>query len=373
MKYHIAISGGGTGGHVMPALALAEELTRRDATVTLFGTHRGIEAKVVPKAGLELVTFNAKPLIGGSLLNRIGALGALAVAVVKARRELTSRGIALVISVGGYASMPASLAALTLRIPLVLVEPNALPGIASRVTARFSQKIFTAFHASGSRLAKNSLDSRIHRTGVPLRKSLIKTLSKAPSARRPESPYRFFVFGGSQGAKQLNDHIPDAIALLNDYLKPERIEVVHQTGDLQLDEVDRRYMAHGIKATVIAFEHSMETRYNWSDVVVCRAGATTIAELALAKRPAVLIPLTHIGGGEQVENARAYALSGGGLVLDGSKCSTKACHEILASIMSVKEKWLEMGKLASEFINPRSTEDIIDKCEHLLISRTTRN
>ncbi|MCH2409810.1 undecaprenyldiphospho-muramoylpentapeptide beta-N-acetylglucosaminyltransferase [Myxococcota bacterium] len=366
MKHQIVISGGGTGGHVMPALALAEEIRKRGRSVSLFGTRRGIENSIVPSTGIELTTFDTKPLIGGSLVQQIGAVRALSTSIFKARRELILQNVSLVISVGGYASLPAAFAALTLNLPLVLLEPNALPGLASKVTARFAKKIFTAFPVTGLRLTGVENDPRVYPTGIPLRSSLVYTLDNTPKLDTPQSPYRFFVFGGSQGAKQLNDHIPDALALLNNHLNPESIEVVHQTGELQRDEVERKYKTHGIQATVIPFEHSMGTRYKWSDVVICRSGAMTIAELSLAKRPAVLIPLSHIGGGEQIENARAFASAGRGLILNGSVFTKTTCFEALVSLMSLKDQWTSMTAKPAPFADAKSSEKIVNACEAFL-------
>ena len=366
MKQQIVISGGGTGGHVMPALALAEEIRKRGRSVSLFGTRRGIENSIVPSTGIELTTFDTKPLIGGSLVQQIGAVKALSPSIFKARRELILQNVSLVISVGGYASLPAAFAAVTLNLPLVLLEPNALPGLASKVTARFAKKIFTAFPLTGLRLTGVENDPRVYSTGIPLRSSLVYTLDSTSKLDTPQSPYRFFVFGGSQGAKQLNDHIPDALALLNNHLNPESIEVVHQTGELQRDEVERKYKTHGIRATVIPFEHSMGTRYKWSDVVICRSGAMTIAELSLAKRPAVLIPLSHIGGGEQIENARAFASAGRGLILNASAFTTTTCFEALVSLMSLKDQWTSMTAKPAPFADAKSSEKIVNACEAFL-------
>lgn len=366
MNRRFAVAGGGTGGHINPALALAEVLRDGGDEVQLIGTQRGLEGRMVPEAGFPLITLDSRPLVGRGLRERISALWALARATAAARRILKDTRTEFVLSVGGYAAVPVSLAARISGVPQALVEPNALPGFANRATSRFALRIFTAFDIAGERLTGRNGDPRVRRFGVPLRRKLLETLSAAPPGRMPEPPYRIFVFGGSQGAKQLNDNVPAALGRLSREAPENRLEVVHQTGEAQRDEVAAAYEGQQLAATVLAFERQMADRYRWCDVVVCRAGALTIAELALARRPALLIPLGHTGGGEQVENARAFEVAGAGRVLPASECSPEACYDSFAALFAERANWPAMGDRASKLANPRAAQEIVEECRALL-------
>ncbi len=366
MKRHIVVAGGGTGGHITPALALAEQFRDRGENVTLIGTKRGLDARMVPAAGFPLETLDSRPLVGRSLKERVGAVWALLRSTVAARRSLRTLEAALVVSVGGYAAVPVTLAARTLKLPIALVEPNALPGFANRAMARFAKRLFTGFDITASRLIGHRDDPRVRCLGVPLRSELVATLADAPAARVPEPPYRIFVFGGSQGARQLNEGVPEALADLGDDLPPSFFEVVHQTGEADREAVFDAYARAGIGATVLAFESDMAGRYRWSDLVVCRAGALTIAELALAKRPALLVPLGHVGGGEQIENARALEAAGAARVLPSASCTPDAWRAALRGLLEEPSAWPTMGARAGELARPAAAAEIADECLVLL-------
>ncbi|NNL86084.1 MAG: undecaprenyldiphospho-muramoylpentapeptide beta-N-acetylglucosaminyltransferase [Myxococcales bacterium] len=366
MTRRIVIAGGGTGGHITPALALAEVFSDRGDQVTLIGTRRGLETRMVPAAGFALRTLDSRPLIGRTLPERAGALWALAGATRDARRALRELRAELVVSVGGYAAVPVTLAAALARIPIALVEPNALPGFANRAMARFAKRLFSGFEITGERLAGRAADNRVRLVGVPLRQALIETLADAPPARVPEAPFRIFVFGGSQGARQLNRGVPDALASLGEEFPPTSFEVVHQTGEADRERVAAAYEASGFDATVLAFETDMAGRYRWSDLVVCRAGALTIAELTLAQRPALLVPLGHVGGGEQIENARALDAAGAARILPAAACNAESWREAFLALLHRRAEWPAMGARAGGLARPAAAREIAAECLSLL-------
>ncbi len=289
MKLRIVIAGGGTGGHVTPALALGERLRERGAVLVFVGAERGIEKKLVPDAGFELVLLDARPVIGRGILERASAVAALARATLKARALLRSRQIALVISVGGYASVPASLAAALTRTPLALVNTDAVPGAANRLMARFATRIFAGFQGTVEALPAASAAR-----AVVTRRAAAPRIARAfAGARRAAHdvgrPAHLFVFGGSLGARQINE----LMMALAKPLAEAGVEIFHQTGEADRERVAAAYQAAGTRAEVVAFERDMPRRYAWADLVVCRAGAITVAELALAGRAALLVPFPH--------------------------------------------------------------------------------
>ena len=359
MSARIAIAGGGTGGHVTPALALGEELRARGAELVFVGAERGIEKALVPAAGFELVLLDARPMIGRGIGERTSALVALGRAALKARSLLGARRIQLVVSVGGYASVPAALAAALTRTPLALVNTDAVPGAANRLMARFATRIFAGFAGTVAALPRAS-SRRAVVTGVPLRRALRDRFANAASSARADlsRPAHLFVFGGSLGARQINE-------LMMELAKPlaeANLEIFHQTGEADRERVAAAYQAAGARAEVVAFEHDMPRRYAWADLVVCRAGAISVAELALAGRAALLVPLGHVGGGEQFANARELERAGAARVLESRGLAARAFSEALFGLLADRAGLAEMGKRAAAAAKPRATEAIAEAC-----------
>ena len=359
MSTRIAIAGGGTGGHVTPALALGESLRERGAELVFVGAERGIEKKLVPDAGFELVLLDARPVIGRGIGERIAALAALAHATFQARKLLRARKIALVISVGGYASVPAALAAAWTRTPLALVNTDAVPGAANRLLARFATRIFAGFTGTLASLPGASAQRAVV-TGVPLRRALREKFAGASSAARADAsrPARLFVFGGSLGARQINE-------LMMELAKPlaeAGVQIFHQTGEADRERVAAAYQAASAQAEVVAFEREMPRRYAWADLVVCRAGAISVAELALAGRAALLIPLGHVGGGEQFANARELERAGAARVLESRGLRAPVFSKALFALLADRTRLAEMGACATAIAQPNATEAIAEAC-----------
>jgi UDP-N-acetylglucosamine--N-acetylmuramyl-(pentapeptide) pyrophosphoryl-undecaprenol N-acetylglucosamine transferase len=354
------ISGGGTGGHVTPALALGEALRRQGERTLFVGTERGIEKRLVPDAGFELVTLDARPVIGRGPLARAGALLALVRATLRARRLLRERGASVVIAVGGYASVPAALAAALSRIPVVLVNTDAVPGLANRVLARFATRIFVGWPGAAAAFGAGP---RVEVCGVPLREALRQAFAASTREEKPASDEQLhlFAFGGSQGARQLNDALLAALPALD----PARVSVVHQTGESDYARVEAGWRAAGFDAVVTAFERDMPSRYRWADLVVCRAGAISVAELALAGRPALLIPLAHVGGGEQFANARELERAGAARVLDSRELSHDEFTRELLALLDDPSLLRAMGSRAAALARPDAADTIATRCRAL--------
>ena len=381
MSYRWIIAGGGTGGHVTPALALGEVLREAGEPVRFMGTRRGLETRLVPESGFELLALDARPIIGRGIFEQIRGIFALLGATFRAGRGLREFGADLVISVGGYASVPGVLAAVLTGTPMVLVNTDATPGAANRMLARFARRIFVGFEGTRGALAPSAREERIRVVGVPLRKSLISEFRDACGrVPRPESgggpaeprrgeasapamgPAHLFIFGGSQGARQINDVMIEALSKLD----PVRIQIVHQTGDADRDRVEAAYAETDFQAEVIAFERDMPSRYRWAELVLCRAGAISVAELALAGRASLLVPLAHVGGGEQFANARELEKAGAARVLDSRALTADRLVEELEALLRDPSQLRRMGENASKLARPDASERIIEECRSLL-------
>ncbi|MEN8181133.1 MAG: undecaprenyldiphospho-muramoylpentapeptide beta-N-acetylglucosaminyltransferase [Myxococcota bacterium] len=353
------IAGGGTGGHVTPALALAEEFSAGGDEVLVLGSERGLEGRLVPAAGFELVALPSRQFMGKSILHRLAAgLGLLS--TTRAALELLARYRPhLVLSVGGYAAAPAALASVLRRTPLAVVNPDAIPGRVNRYSARFARCIFAG--VEGSEAAFPAPAERVHCLGVPLRRGLVENIAMAGERRRPEPPFRLLVFGGSQGARQLNRGMEETLADLRDL----PLEIVHQSGVADQQRVADAYRAAGVPAEVVAFEPDMASRYRWADLALCRAGAITVAELALVGLPALLVPLPGAADDHQSANAGALERAGAGRRLDSRTLCAKDLAEALRTMFCDPDRLLEMGRAAQALARPLAASEIAAECRRV--------
>jgi len=362
MALTFVIAGGGTGGHVTLGLALAEVMAARGDRVLFIGSDRNLEARLVPEAGFELVPLPSPQVMGRSAIGRLsGVLGILGL-VSRARRELKRVSADVVISVGGYAAMPSVLAAAITRTPLAVVEPNAVPGRANRVAARFARRVFIAFAGAAKWLGGES--KAIRNVGIPLRQRLLQSIGEGRS-HEAKAPFHLFVFGGSQGAKQINDAVLQALPRLS----KAQVEIFHQAGEADLERVTRAYSDAGVDATVVAFESDMPSRYRWADLAVCRAGALTLAELALAGLPALLVPYPHAADDHQSANARELEAAGAARLLAGLDDPGSAGDQLADAALELlldPQRLAGMGEAARRWARPSASRDIIEACAQMI-------
>ncbi|HKJ24678.1 MAG TPA: undecaprenyldiphospho-muramoylpentapeptide beta-N-acetylglucosaminyltransferase [Myxococcota bacterium] len=358
-----AVAGGGTGGHVTMALALAEEIRARGGRVFLLGSDQGLERELVPREGFELVTFETRQVMGQHVLARIGALARLVTTTLAARRALRARGATGVLSVGGYASMPAVAAATLARIPTALVEPNGIPGRANRLMARSARLVFTGFAEARRHLPV--APERIREHGCPLRRALVETFAAA-APRTPAPPFHLLVAGGSQGARQLNEGMMDVLTRLD----PARVEVFHQTGRDDRERVAAAYRDAGFRAEVVDFTDDMPARYAWADLAVCRAGALTVAELALSGLPSLLVPYPYAADDHQAANARSLADAGGAIVLESRPLDPGALATELGALLDAPERLTEMRRALAARARPDAARAIVDDCMEIFGAMT---
>jgi UDP-N-acetylglucosamine--N-acetylmuramyl-(pentapeptide) pyrophosphoryl-undecaprenol N-acetylglucosamine transferase len=300
----VVIAGGGTGGHVFPALALAEVLAGRGVDVQMIGTTAGLEARVVPDAGYPLHTVAGAPVRGGGVARALGGMVAALRGVAAARRLLAGLEPGVVVGVGGYASVAAVLAARLGGIPTVLQEQNAVPGLANRVLGRLSDRICLGFAAAAGYFPPG----RSVHTGNPVRAAVLRGTGPGTD---------LLVFGGSQGARRINQAVVAALPDLVPRLASRG--VLHQTGVAERDEVRRGYEAARVAADVRAFIDDMGSAYGRAALVVARAGALTCAEVTARGLPAILVPYPHAADDHQRHNAMAVARAGAAeIVLDAA-------------------------------------------------------
>jgi UDP-N-acetylglucosamine--N-acetylmuramyl-(pentapeptide) pyrophosphoryl-undecaprenol N-acetylglucosamine transferase len=350
-----AIAGGGTGGHVTPALAIAEAVAARGDAPFLLGGEIGLERVLVPEAGFELVTLPSGQVMGRSLSARLRAMVATARGVLAASRELRARHARVLISVGGYASVPGVIAAALRRIPIALVEPNAMPGRANRLASRLARGAFVQFEAAAGVLRRAGAVTVV---GAPLRAALVAAFRSAPPRHPPGKPLRLLVFGGSQGARQINDALIEAAP----DLARAGTEVFHQTGEADRERVAAAYAAAGVAARVVAFERNMPARYAESDLAVCRSGALTVAELAMAGLPALLVPYPHAADDHQTANARAAEQAGAAIVLPSRPLAAGDVLRALAELAGDPGRLAAMAAASARLARPDAAARIVEAC-----------
>ena len=306
---NVIIAGGGTGGHLFPGIAVAREIRRRDAasSILFVGAEQGIESRIVPKEGFELRTLPLGGIKGLGAVRQIRNLIGIAAGILKAGQILREFKPDAVIGVGGYASFPMLSAAIMGGYPRVIMEQNAIPGLANRVLGKWVH-----FAAVTDSRTTTYFGNRAVVTGNPVRPEF-----KSISAKAHVAPYTVLVFGGSQGAQSINRAVIDALDHLSGW--QDRLRFVHQTGELQFEDVKAAYTAKGFQADVRTFFNNFHEQYAAADLIVSRAGATTVAEIKAAGRAAILIPFPFATDDHQTKNARAMVEENAAVLISNSE------------------------------------------------------
>ena len=350
MPGNVLIMAGGTGGHVFPALACAREFKARGYTVHWLGTPRGIENELVPAAGLPLHNINISGLRGKGPLALLKAPLQLLLALWQARRIVRELQPVCVLGMGGYVTGPGGLAAWLNGSPLIIHEQNAVAGTANRSLSSFAKRICEAF--------PNTFDSnsKLYTTGNPVREELFLETPRQPLAGRKP---RLLVLGGSLGAEPLNQMLPVALALLPAEIRPK---VYHQAGKQHAEITAERYRQAQVEAEVMPFITDMAAAYAAADLVICRAGALTISELAAAGLPALLIPLPHAIDDHQTRNAAYLADTGAAVLLPQHKTDAQQLAAQLTEVLMQPGKLKAMGATARRQAKPDATRSVVDIC-----------
>lgn len=350
----LLIAGGGTGGHLFPGVAIAEELRARDpdAAIRFVGTERGIEARVLPELGWDLTKIQVSGLKTVGKLGALRGLFRLPRALWQARRTLKEFEPDAVIGVGGYASGPVVLMAKLRGIPTAICEQNSIPGLTNKLLGRWVRAVFLSF-AESKRFFKAK---KIVMSGNPVRRDLLqRLLAVTPSA--PSPTVNILVSGGSLGAVAVNELAAKALCQL---AKTTSLSIVHQTGEKDLETTKQRYADAGITADCRAFIKDMASAYQTADLVIGRAGATTVAELAIAGKPAVFIPYPFAADNHQELNAAEMAGAGAALMFRQADLTAEKLADALAPLLTNPAKRAEMGAAMKSLAKPGAAAAVVD-------------
>ena len=364
------IAGGGTGGHLFPGIAIAEEFLARDpANEVLFvGTERGIEARAVPAAGYRLELISAAGIRGKVAFSQLKGAAMMLYGYAQSRKILKAFRPDMVLGVGGYASLPMVLAARGMQIPRYIHEQNAIPGQTNRLLARFADQVFITLEESAPYFPKDSTLL----TGNPLRRQILdvvrsggrdqgaETLGSGPVAPPAlRSCLHLLIFGGSQGAHAINTAMIDALPLLKE--NPLRLSITHQTGEKECAEVAAAYRAAGVEARITAFISDMATEYARADLIICRAGATTIAETTACGKACLFIPFPHAVDDHQRKNAEALLKKAACFMMLERELSGKSLAETIRRLAEDPELVARTGALAFSLARLNAAKLIVDE------------
>ena len=357
MGPRVMVMAGGTGGHVYPALAVADELRARGMEVFWMGAPDSFEAAVVPARGYRMEWVSIRGLRGSGVGRWLAFPFRLSKALFQSLGILRRNRPRLVVGMGGFVAGPGGLMARLLGIPLVIHEQNAFPGLTNQWLSRLATRVLEAFPGSfpparGARLTGNPVRPEIAALPVPEQRLAGRS-----------QPVRLLVLGGSLGAQALNEQLPRALSLI---AAPNRPRVRHQAGDSKLQATRQAYRNAGVKAQVEAFIEDMVEAYGWADLVVCRAGALTIAELAVAGVPAILVPYPHAVDDHQTRNARFLSTAGAALLLPQNEMTAERMAERMMPLLEDSRKRLEMASTARRLGLPEATRRVADVCSEVL-------
>jgi UDP-N-acetylglucosamine--N-acetylmuramyl-(pentapeptide) pyrophosphoryl-undecaprenol N-acetylglucosamine transferase len=362
----VVIAGGGTGGHLFPGVAVAREIQSRvpGAQVSFVGTSRGIEARVVPLEGFGLDLIRSSGIKGKSMTARMQGVALLPLSLVDAWHVVSTRRPQLVIGVGGYSSGPVVLVAAVRRIPTMLLEQNAVPGLTNRLLAPFSRAVAVSFESTGELFGAKAFLS-----GNPVRPEFLSLTDQRDGAEKPaNSRVRLLVFGGSQGAHAINVAMMGAAAELA--ARVPELRVTHQTGARDLEIAGEAYRKAGLDAEVAAFFDDMPKRLAETDLIVCRAGATTLAEVTAAGRAAILVPLPGATDDHQRTNAEALVGAGAADMLTQAEMTGYKLADRIVALANDAGRRDRMSAAARRLARPDAARVIVDRALELIKTRS---
>jgi UDP-N-acetylglucosamine--N-acetylmuramyl-(pentapeptide) pyrophosphoryl-undecaprenol N-acetylglucosamine transferase len=361
-QWKLLIAGGGTGGHVFPALAIAREWMSRgpEREVVFVGTERGMESRLVPEAGFRLETIRSAGLKGIGGMKFVRNAAKLPLSIWDSFAILHRHKFCAALGVGGFAAGPVMLAAWLSGLPTVVFEPNAMPGFTNRVLARIATRIATAYESPTKLWGKKAT-----LTGVPVRGEFFRIAPRAPV-----EPFRILITGGSQGAQIINRTLVNAAPLLES--KKDRIFLVHQTGERDYNAVREAYARHGLNAEVLPFIRNMAERFAEADLIICRAGAITAAEIAASGRAAVFIPFGASTDSHQLRNAEEMQQAGAALVIPEPQLTAERLTHDIFGLLDEPLRLRAMSESARRLARPRAVEEIVNIIEEVRAPRSSR-
>jgi UDP-N-acetylglucosamine--N-acetylmuramyl-(pentapeptide) pyrophosphoryl-undecaprenol N-acetylglucosamine transferase len=352
------VAGGGTGGHLFPGIALAEEFRRREAgaEVTFVGTEHGIEAKIIPREGYPIRFLRAEGIVGKSIIRKATGAAKTALSFLDARRILASVSPDIVIGVGGYASGAIVLMASLKSIPTLVHEQNSVPGATNRILGKFVDRVCVTYQESMSAFPVG----KTFLTGNPVRLKIMKGDREAACRlfSLDKQIFTVFIFGGSSGAASINRTVVDALNHLGDLR--ESVQFLHQTGDRDFENIRDAYRKTGMKGTVAPFIYQMAEAYAASDLVISRAGATTLAELTALGKPAILVPYPFAAGRHQEVNAMKLKEMGAAQVILDHEMSGKILADHIRELYENASGLRDMQRASRGLGTPEACSKIVD-------------
>ena len=342
----ILIMAGGTGGHIFPGLAVAEQMRAAGWEVVWMGARGGMEERLVPKHGYRAAWIRAKAARGKGLVQKLLLPANLLYSFWESARHIRSLRPNVVLGLGGYVAFPGGMMASLWNRPLALHEQNAIPGLANKVLAQVSDKVMSGFPQA----LKNA-----EWTGNPVRAEIAAIASPEARFQGRQGPLRILVVGGSLGAQALNESVPKALALMND-----RPQVVHQAGEKHLDALRKHYAEAGVNGELVAFIDDMARRYAEADLVICRAGAVTIAELSAGGMASILVPFPHAVDDHQTANGKFLADHGAALLIKQRDLTPQKLAQMIQGLD--RSRLLEMARKARALGKPDAARVVAERC-----------
>lgn len=363
----VIIAGGGTGGHLFPGIAIAQEFKRREvsARILFVGTEKGIENRVVPREGFEIRYISAEGLKGKGIFTKIKSIYKIPLGIIQSIKILNSFRPDIVIGVGGYASGAVGAASFLLGYPLVIQEQNLFPGFTNRVLGRFADLIFTSFEET----KKYFNERRVCLTGNPIRTGIAESKAddkefalKFHAEASSLKPLKFtlLIFGGSQGAHSINKAMVDGLEYLAKF--KDSIFIIHQTGITDFEFVRKAYEKTGLESEVAPFIHNMADSYKKADLVICRAGATTISEITACGKASVLIPFPFAVNNHQEMNARVLKDNGAAEMIIEKDLNGEVLANKIIFLMQSRTRLLEMERESKKMGRPDAAKEIVEYC-----------
>ena len=349
----LLVMAGGTGGHVFPGLAVADKLKSQGWKVSWLGTKDRMEAQLVPKQGYEIDFIDISGVRGNGLVRLVAAPFRIIKSILQAQKVLKERHVDLVIGMGGFASGPGGVAAWMLGIPVLLHEQNAAAGLTNRLLSRIAKKILMGFDGAFT-------DEHALLVGNPVRESLINLPEKKISQNG--EPLKILIVGGSLGAKVLNDLLP---LVMND-LNSADYQIIHQSGKGHFKQLQSDYKQNKFDADVKEFIDDMDKVYDWADLVICRAGALTVSEVAVVGLPAIFVPLPHAVDDHQTKNAQNLVLKKAAILIAQKDLNKEILQNHLKQFSSDKQLLVEMSKKCKNAAIIDATERVVRVCEDVV-------
>lgn len=364
---NIIIAGGGTGGHLFPGIAVANELKRRINGLKVFfvGTEEGIESKIIPREGFDIRFIRSEGLVGRGVYGTLRSALKIPLSLKDSRRILKEINPALVLGVGGYSSGPLVLCASWMGIPTIIHEQNTVPGLANKILGRFVDTVAVTYHESMEFFAPD----KTHLTGNPVRAEILQGNRERGyrTFSLDKELFTIFVFGGSSGARRINHAVGEALTYLTEF--KDKIQFLHQTGEKDFQFMKDFYHSQGFKGTVLPFTHEMPDAYAVSDLIISRAGATTLAELTACGKAVILVPYPYSAGHHQESNAKKLWDIGAAQVVLDKDLNGKTLSDLIKYLLNDPDAIGEMERTSKSL----GSSDALTKVVELIMTKIKKN